>query len=109
MRYLICISKVTFPLADLSDLEKVGGTTTDNQDDYQFVDYIVPVTANVTAACICETPKEYEVCNDGMSVKCKTTTEDEVRSQEWEDNCRWELNSDEPVYEESELVGDGDD
>ena len=131
--YLLFMEALIDEEADWSKVGGTCGTWDDNPDAYQFGDYTIPVTTNVTAACMCETPKDYEIRNDGTVLHAKTnsdyyqnfhkelqndlkailkdpqtTTEDEVRSQEWEDNCRWELNADEPVHEDSELVGDGD-
>lgn len=72
-------------------------------------------TTPCTAGCMAE-PKlttysdgKVHICsNDKISYPVtKNATEDEARSQDFEDKCRWELNADTPIYgEETEVIGD---
>lgn len=85
-------------LKEEEDIEKYCINQFNDEDDY------VNLKVDVNPSSVFVHSKEEISTNTSAG----SSTEDEVRSQEYEDKCRWELNADAPVYEDTEII-DGDD
>lgn len=90
--------------------EDAGSTQREDDDTYQFSDYAVPITAN---SILPNKPTDITTSDRKVHINLYNTidrdvitpssaTEDEVRSQEWEENCKWNLNNE----SETELIGE---
>ena len=102
-------------------VEGIKGRINDARNYLLFMEALIEDTKDSdynTNTVKCMTPKLHFVDKEGRITENTdayqfgdyTRAEEEARSQDYEDKCRWELNADAPVYgdEETEII-DGDD